>query len=151
MSRTIDMSQGLDALEDDEILYLFARDQVELQYVLDRGLNPNFDPSGPIYLQNQPNYGDANTKAATPESQVPPEDYEDDLGPKYENLTKPQLVGVDDDEADLIEVPDNNDYGNWKVDQLQAELADRKLPPEGKKKELVARLQESDARGYGKE
>lgn len=35
-------------------------------------------------------------------------------------------------------------YGEWKADDLRAELKDRGLSTEGKKDELVARLAESD-------
>jgi hypothetical protein len=49
-----------------------------------------------------------------------------------------------------VETPDDgddmpDDYNDWKVDELRAELKTRQLPADGVKAELVARLEEDDA------
>jgi hypothetical protein len=47
-----------------------------------------------------------------------------------------------DGSDDVEELPD--DYRQWNVTQLRAELADRQLPGDGKKDDLVARLEADD-------
>lgn len=161
MSRTIDPTTPVEDLTDDELLYLFARDKVEASVLEDRGLNPygsqDQDHARVMALQDVAHTGDANTKGVLPDDLVPAEDYEKALKPSKENLTRPQLVGQDDDEDDeddeeededddgLVDVPDNRDYDNWNNDQRRAELADRGLSVEGRKEQLIARLRESDS------
>jgi hypothetical protein len=148
MSRTIDPTTPVEELSDDELIYLYDRDDPRVSAALmqKRGLVAFGDDNPARYLQNMPNYGDANTKAKSPDDLVPADDYEDHLGPLPQNLTKPQLVGEDDEEedAELIEVPDDTDYEAWTNEQRRAELADRGLSVAGNKEALIARLRESD-------
>lgn len=160
MSRTIDPTTPVEDLTDDELKYMFARDLVDASVLEDRGLNPygsqDQDRARVLALQDVAHTGDANTKGIEPDDLVPPDDYEKALKPKKENLTRPQLVGQDDDEDEdeddeeddedgLVDVPENRDYDNWNNDQRRAELADRGLSVEGKKEQLIARLRESDS------
>ncbi len=49
------------------------------------------------------------------------------------------------EQVEVIEV--DEPYSKWTVDELKAELKERKLSTEGKKDELVARLEADDAEG----
>lgn len=42
------------------------------------------------------------------------------------------------------DVDEDAPYSEWSMDELKAELTERKLPVSGKKTELVARLEEND-------
>jgi hypothetical protein len=53
----------------------------------------------------------------------------------------PETVVQDDEESADEDAP----YSEWKVDDLRAELTDRQLPADGKKADLVARLEADDA------
>jgi len=149
MSRTIDPATPVEELTDDEVGYLYDRDdpRITTEVMKSRGLDPYGEDNPARYLEGMTNFGDANTKGLSPDQTVPADDYEEGLKPKKENLTKPQLVGEDDeeeDDEDVIEVPDNKDYDSWNNDQRRAELADRGLSVEGTKAEMNARLRESD-------
>lgn len=150
MSRTIDPATPVEDLTDDEVGYLYDRDdpRVSTAEMQRRGMDP-YGPENPArYLVDQPNFGDANTKGVSAADLDPGEDYEEGLKPKQENLTKPQLRGEDEEDEEEIEVPDNTDYASdeWNNDKRRAELADRGLSVEGNKADLIARLEEDDRR-----
>lgn len=48
-------------------------------------------------------------------------------------------------EPDGDDVAEEAPYSEWRVDDLRAELTERQLPADGKKADLVARLEEDDA------
>lgn len=149
-------------LETDELIYLLQRSrhtaavEAELQKrdELEK-VRVNHDPVA--QLQNTPNFGDANTKnapvetaARTREQGEEDESYLEAFETDPRNLTKPQLVGADDDEDDDFEIPDDNDYDSWKNDALRAELQRRaeeggyQADLDGKKSELAQRLRDQD-------
>ncbi|MGH9907773.1 MAG: SAP domain-containing protein [Pyrinomonadaceae bacterium] len=144
MSRTIDLSDGYDALDEDELLYLWQRGEVSDEVLRERDIKVPLAEDNPVAaLQDLPNFGVVNTQGKP----VPTPLTEKELQPRKGNLTKPQLRGEDEDEEteeEFVEVPENTDYANWTNDQLRAELADRDLSVEGRKSDLVARLEESD-------
>lgn len=142
MSRTIDMSGGVEALDDDEVLYLAQRDNRDAQAEMrSRGLSLSNETD----LENAPYFGDANTKGRTVE--------------ELEEVarTSPHHVDDEDDEDDSDEYDDEEvvDYTTWNVDQLRAELIRRNeeeggdFSIEGRKAELVARLEEADEANSG--
>lgn len=53
----------------------------------------------------------------------------------------------DEDAADDL----SDDYSDWTNDQLRAELSERNLSTEGKKADLVERLEEDDAAAFDDE
>lgn len=54
----------------------------------------------------------------------------------------------DEGGRELVEEEEYEDYGAWNNDELRAELVSRKLSVDGKKAEMVKRLEDSDAAGY---
>jgi hypothetical protein len=57
---------------------------------------------------------------------------------------RPETVGTGQSASEVD--PDNmpDDYNDWKVADLRAELKDRQLPADGNKDELIARLMEDN-------
>lgn len=66
--------------------------------------------------------------------------------PREEKAKAPQVQSTQDNEpeGDEDDVPP---YTEWTNEELRAELADRGLSTEGKKADLVARLEEDDSQG----
>lgn len=158
MSREIDLSKGVGGLSPAEIGYAYQRGMITDEQLREAGYEPMDVVHGDLPVHEQPETGDANTRAKTQEDldneQVPEEDFE----PREKNLTEPQTKGFrrpvtledegsddeDDEDDGTVEIPDDRNYDEWTNDQRRAELADRGLSVNGKKDVLIARLRESD-------
>lgn len=137
MSKTIDLSKGLEAVSDDDLLYLAQRDHPGTDEELAaRGLN--IDGSKQTPLDQLPNTGNANTAGDTIES----------LEAKLAQMRAEQAV--DEDDEDRLG-PD--DYADATNDDLRTEIVrrnedrpdDDQLSLGGKKADLIAELERSDA------
>lgn len=133
MSQTIDTSQGYDALEDDEVMYLAQKDD---EQAVEEAQKRNLHPGGsPKEWATHPYFGDANTKGRT-------------VG-QVERMTK-ESPHHQDDPDDVMDDEDDEDevvdYNEWSKEELLGELKDRELSLVGNKPELVKRLEEDDAK-----
>jgi len=134
MSKTIDLSGGVEDLSEDDLLYLAVRDdQAAMAELEKRGIGIN--QSEPKSLEEYANTGDANTSGETIE----------ELEARLAQM-KAEQSGDDDDEA--LEPP----YDQYKNDDLRSEIVrrnesrdeDTKLSLEGRKDELIATLEDDD-------
>ena len=134
MSKTIDLSGGVEDLSEDDLLYLAVRDdQAAMAELEKRGIGIN--QSEPKPLEEYANTGDANTSGETIE----------ELEARLAQM-KAEQSGDDDDEA--LEPP----YDQYKNDDLRSEIVrrnesrdeDTKLSLEGRKDELIATLEDDD-------
>lgn len=153
MSRTIDPTVDVQDLSDEEVQYLWDRDdnRVTVEEMRRRGLEPYGSQhpdrvtreTAAQYLASMPDFGHANTAGKT-EVDEPLSD--DQLKPRPENLTKPQLRGEDDpdDDDDDDEDEEEVDYNSYTNEELRTELASRELSVAGNKAEMVARLEADD-------
>ena len=152
MSRTIDPAVEVEDLTDEEVEYLWAREdkRVTVEEMRRRGLEPygvqhpdrvNRETAAQ-YLASMPDFGTANTAGRT---EVPDPLTEDQLKPRKVNLTKPQLRGVDDeDDVEDEDEDEEMDYSTMTNDELRAELSSRGLSVAGTKADMITRLEEND-------
>ncbi len=123
MSREIDMEN----LSEEDVLYLQQRGQLPDDY------DPvETDLHVPLDVTEQANTGDANTAGRSPEQfekQVVAEQAK-----QYES-SEPAQASEDEDV----------DYTSLSNDQLRAELSTRGLSVEGRKADLIQRLEDDDA------
>lgn len=131
MSRTIDLSNGVEGLDEDELLYLAQRDNQEALAELQRR-EISTDQSGGRPLEEVANTGDANTRGESIE----------ELEARLARMKAEQAA--DEDESDE-EDDEEMDYESMSNDDLRAELARRDLSVSGKKEDLIARLEADDA------
>lgn len=87
--------------------------------------NPDNTP-----FSNDPRWGDSRVREAWQELQ----DQEEDA----QRVTS-QADGSEDEDPETVD-----DYSAWTNDELRAELSERKLSVEGKKADMVKRLQDDD-------
>lgn len=134
MSKTIDTSKGYEGLDEDDLLYLAARDDQEAHAALAaKGIS--VDQSGDRPIEEVANTGDANTAGMSIE----------ELEAKLAQMKKEQ--GVDDDGEGLVPP-----YDQYKNDDLRSEIIRRnegyseeyQLSLDGAKADLVATLEADD-------
>ena len=137
MSKTIDLSGGLEGLDDDDLLYLAQRDHPGSDEELaNRGLS--IDGSRETPIDELPNTGDANTAGLTIE----------ELEAKLAQMKAEQEAEEDDD--DVLRPP--YDAEGITNDDLRAEIVrrnedrdeDDQLSLAGNKAALIATLEEDD-------
>jgi len=140
MSKTIDLSDGVGSLSDDDLFYLAQRDNAEALAELEsRGLTLAF--GGPPSIDQVPHTGDANTRGETIE----------ELEARLARMKAEQGSESDDDEEDE-EDEEELDYASMSNDDLRAEIARRnegrdeadQLSLEGRKADLIATLEADD-------
>jgi hypothetical protein len=135
MSKDIDTSKGYGDLDEDDLLYLSARDdQAAAAELANRGVNT--DQSGDRPIEEIANTGDANTAGESIE----------ELEARLQRMRDEQ--GVEDSDDEGLEPP----YDEYKNDDLRSEIIRRnegrededKLSLDGKKDDLVATLEMDD-------
>lgn len=130
MSKTIDLSKGVEGLSEDDLLYLAQRDNQDAIRELE-AREASIDQSKGRPLEEVANTGDANTRGETIE----------ELEARLAAMKAEQGAGdADEDDED-----EELDYESMSNDDLRAELARRELSVSGKKEDLIARLEEDDA------
>ncbi len=130
MSREIDTTD-LDALSDEDLVYLHQRDRVEDYVLTDRGIDIVDYSKTSVPLEDRANTGTANTAGLTKEQ------YERRIA-ELEGQLEEALADEDDDEVD------DRPYAERNNDELREELARRELEVSGNKAELIARLTADD-------
>lgn len=134
MSREIDTSD-LDALSDDDIIYLHQRDKVADYVLADRGIDVVNYGKAQVPLEEQANTGNANTAGLSKE----------EFERAIELLRADQATEAEaDDEDDEDDEEDTRPYEERTNDELREELARRNLEVSGNKAELIDRLTEDD-------
>lgn len=135
MSKNIDLSKGVEKLSDADLFYLAQRDNAEALAELQRR-GKSLDLSQGRTLEEYAHTGDANTRGETIE----------ELEARLKRMKEEQGANSSGFESEDEEDDDEDvDYSSWSNDELRAELARRNLSVDGKKADLVARLEEDDA------
>lgn len=137
MSKTIDLSKGVEALDDDDLLYLAARDNQEAHTELARR-EISTDQSSGRPLAEVAHTGDANTRGESIE----------ELEARLARMKAEQGVEDDAEEDEGLEPP----YDQHTNDELRAEIVrrnenrdeDDQLSITGRKDELIAELERDD-------
>jgi len=156
MSRTVDVTKP-EELSEADALYAFDRGMLTDEQMEELGFDPRRSVLTDPHPSLTPNFGDANTTGRTQRDLDKAELSEEELEPLEENLTEPQLQGVelpqpvtrdededgdDSDEIDVTRPPEG--WQKLKVGPLRVACVERELSTSGNKDDLVARLDAFD-------
>lgn len=137
MSKRIDTSKP-EKLTEDELRYLLQREPLPRSVKRFLDANPDRRPdmnlSRPKPIEDQVHTGTANSYGLTKEQL-------DEAVAAFKAQQDRDYEGEGDEEGDD---EDEVDYDSMTNDELRAELARRELSVEGKKVDLIARLEEDD-------